>query len=171
MGHLFGSYEIITFLSQLLKVGKAFLSQQTNRYGHFISDIWSKICLKMFTFWENLEKPILSVKITFLRFSPKVSVLDPTLLHSFNINVTIAVILVYKGSLYDAQEPRYQLSRCNGNFCKTQNLQISNSHKIVSFLKNTLKLCTLVDHYQVDNTFKFHRNQIFITNDMALQSC
>ena len=110
-------------------------------------------------------------KITFSRFSRKVSGLDPTLLHSFNINVAIAVILVYKRSLYDAQEPRYQLSRCNGNFCKTQNLQILNTRKIIPFSRNTLKLCTLVDHYRVDNTSKFHCNQIFIEKDMALQSC
>ena len=47
-------------------------------------------------------------KITFSRFSRKVSILEYKLLHKFNINVAIANILLYRKGLYDLQELRYE---------------------------------------------------------------
>ena len=44
-------------------------------------------------------------KISFSRFSRKVSILGYKLLHKFNINVDIANILVYQKSLYDLPGP------------------------------------------------------------------
>ena len=44
------------------------------------------------------------------------------LLHNSNINVAIAVILVYKKSLYNAQELRYDDSRCTAKFSKSAKL-------------------------------------------------
>ena len=49
-------------------------------------------------------------KISFLRFSRKVSTLGYMLLHNTNINVAIAHILLYRKSLYDLQKPIYKKS-------------------------------------------------------------
>ena len=49
-------------------------------------------------------------KISFLRFSRKVSTLGYMLLHNANINVAIAHILLYRKSLYDLQKPIYKKS-------------------------------------------------------------
>ena len=61
-------------------------------------------------FLEKIRKNQFSatryLKIGFLRFSQKVSILGYMLLHNLYINVAIAVILLYRKSLYDAQEPR-----------------------------------------------------------------
>ena len=46
-------------------------------------------------------------KISFLRFSRKVSILVHMLLHNININVAIANISMQFLSLYEPQEPRY----------------------------------------------------------------
>ena len=44
------------------------------------------------------------------------------LLHNSNINVAIAVILVYNTSLYNTQELRYDDSRCTAKFSKSAKL-------------------------------------------------
>ena len=69
----------------------------------------------MLTIWENREKPIfIDIKFFFSQFSRKVSTLDYMLLHNSNINVAIAVILVYMKCLYNVQELREDYSRCTG---------------------------------------------------------
>ncbi len=63
----------------------------------------------MLSFRENGEKLILRprvAKISFSRFYRKLSILGYMLLHKSNINVTIAVILLYRKSLYNLQESR-----------------------------------------------------------------
>ena len=107
---------MITILSQLLKVGRAFLSQQTNRYAAMaIFILWpysyqsygATYALKCLLFEKKTRKTDSKrIKINFSRFYRKESVLDPMLLHIFNINEAIAIILAYKKNIYDAQELR-----------------------------------------------------------------
>ena len=47
-------------------------------------------------------------KISFSQISQKLWALAHMLLHNSYINVAIAVILLYRKSLYDLQEPRYK---------------------------------------------------------------
>ena len=53
-------------------------------------------------------------EISFSWFSRKPSTLDDMLIHKFNINVTIAVILSCKSSLYDLQGRKYRNSGKKG---------------------------------------------------------
>ena len=67
----------------------------------------------MFPFSENRKKhnfDASAVQISFSSISPKLSTFKAILLHNLYVNAIIAVILSWKWSLYDLQEPRYEFS-------------------------------------------------------------
>ena len=62
--------------------------------------------LQVPSYWFPEIALIADEKISFSRFSRKLTVLDHMLLHNSYINVTIAHILVYRKCLYDLPEPK-----------------------------------------------------------------
>ena len=63
----------------------------------------SGISIKIAHFWHREIK-----KISFLRISQEISILEHMLLHKSYINMAIANILVYSKSLHDLPRPRYK---------------------------------------------------------------
>ena len=70
LDQILGSFEIITILSQFLKFGKAFSTQQTNRYGHiYIRVMKQHMPWNAYFFGKSRKTDLKRNKIKFWRFS------------------------------------------------------------------------------------------------------
>ena len=69
---LLAAVRLLLFYHSSWRLGRLFHPSKPTAMATFISELWSNICLKMLTFWENLEKPKISViKLVFHDFLEK----------------------------------------------------------------------------------------------------
>ena len=96
------------FVSWPLLVIEAFLIVQNVRKSHIYIDVVKQHTAQNAYFLRKSPKTdfqaFFARKISFWRFCQIISILEYMLLHNFNINVAIAVILLGQKSLYDHQE-------------------------------------------------------------------
>ena len=104
-----GLYQgIRIFVSWPLTVIEAFVTVKIVRNGHIYIDVVKQHTAQNAYFLRKSQKTdfqaFFAKKISFWRFFQKISILEYMLLHNFNINVAIAVILQGQKSLCDHLE-------------------------------------------------------------------